>query len=268
LKSEEVTMPKHEETVQASVTRTLRAAVKVGDDYYTIEETITLPPSVNDEQIAQAVATGLRMYEAQRAAVEVQIRDLRDHVTAQPLPVQIREPDAPASEKQRQYMDYLLKELSWDHERLAAFAAERMLNLLTLTKREASELIDELKGILAGAADAETTEISDAAEEAPATIETVEEAPAAAAEEPAQPVADRQAILPIGERATQRQLRALERLVDERGIDLEGELRARFGDRVLADLSMDEAGQLLSEWQQRPRQLRPRSSAGNTRRAA
>lgn len=32
--SEESIMPKHEETNQASVTRTLRAAVKVGDDYY------------------------------------------------------------------------------------------------------------------------------------------------------------------------------------------------------------------------------------------
>jgi hypothetical protein len=259
-------MPKHEETVQASVTRTLRAAVKVGDDYYTIEESITLPPSAGDDQIAQAVATGLRMYEAQRAAVEAQLRDLREHVTSQPLPVQIREPDAPASEKQRQYMDYLLKELSWDNERLTAFAAERMLNLLTLTKREASELIDELKGMLAGAA--ETAATVDVADEAPEVAEPVKDAPEDTTDEPAQPIADHQAILPIGERATQRQLRALERLVDERGIDLEGELRARFGDRGLADLSMDEAGQLLSEWQQRPRQLRPRSSSGNSRRAA
>jgi len=253
-------MPKQEETVQPSVTRTLRAAVKVGDDYYTIEETITLPPTVSDEQIAQAVATGLRMYEAQRAAVEAQIRDLREHVVSQPLPVQIREPDAPASEKQRQYMDYLLKELSWDSEHLAAFAAERMLNVLTLTKREASELIDELKNILAGAA-------NDDASAEPEATEVEEEAPAAEAEQPA---AERQAILPIGERATQRQIRALERLVDERGIDLEGELRARFGGRTFGDLSMDEAGQLLSEWQQRPRQLRPRGTSADpsTRRAA
>jgi hypothetical protein len=258
-------MPKHEEMVPASVTRTLRAAVKVGDDYYTIEETITLPPSASDDQIAQAVAIGLRMYEAQRAAVEAQVRDLREHVVSQPLPVQIREPDAPASEKQRQYMDYLLKELSWDNERLVAFANERMLNLLTLTKREASELIDELKGLLAGAADAADTAEVTTSNQAPVEAEADE----SAAEEAAQPepTADRQAILPIGEQITQRQLRALERLVEERGIDLEGELRARFGDRTLADLSMDEAGQLLSEWQQRPRQLRPRTAA-NTRRAA
>lgn len=247
-------MSKSEQTAQTNVTRTLRAAIKVGDDYYTIEETISLPPTATDEQISQAVATGLRMYEAQRDAVEAQLRALREHVVTLPVPVQIREPDAPASDKQRAYMEYLLKELNWDHERLAAFASERMLNLLTLTKREASELIDELKGIAAGAA----------AEAAPLNGS---EAPAA--ENVAPPAeqlvtVDRQAILPIGERATQRQLRALERLVDERGIDLEGELRARFGSRELADLSMDEAGQLLSEWQQRPRQLR----AGHARRAA
>ncbi|MBV9791805.1 MAG: hypothetical protein JOZ51_26685, partial [Chloroflexi bacterium] len=231
-------MPKHEETVQPSVTRTLRAAVKVGDDYYTLEETITLPSTASDEQISQAVATGLRMYEAQRAAVEAQVRDLREHVVVQPLPVQIREPDAPASEKQRQYMDYLLKELSWDNEKLIAFASERMFNLLTLTKREASELIDQLKGVLAGEAETSESASETPTEAASAEAETPEaEAAPAEAESvapSAEPVAERQAILPIGERATQRQVRALERLVDERGIDLEGELRARFGDRGLS----------------------------------
>ena len=116
-------MSRNENAVQSAVTRTLRAAIKVGDDYYTIEETITLPPSASDEQIQEAVATGFRIYEAQREAVDAQVRSLREHVVAYPIPVQIREPDAPASEKQRAYMDYLLKELNWDHERLAAFAA-------------------------------------------------------------------------------------------------------------------------------------------------
>lgn len=234
------------EQSQSLVTRTFRAAVKIGDDYYTIEETIALPPTAGDDEISQAVATGLRVYEAQRAAVEEQLRGLREQLVAQPLPVQIREPDAPASEKQRTYMDYLLKELGWDNERLATFAVERNLNILTLTKREASELIDQLKQIHAGSPP-----------EAPAEDE---------AEEPQPNVEQRQAILPIGERATQRQVRALERLVEERGIDLESELHARFGNRELAELSMDEAGQLLSEWQQRPRQLRPQN--GGTRRAA
>lgn len=246
------------EQAQALVTRTMRAAVKIGDDYYTVEETIALPPAASDDQIAQAVATGLRIYEAQRTAVDTQVRALRDQVVSHAAPLQIREPDAPASEKQRAYMDYLLKELEWDGERLANFASERSLNVLTLTKREASELIDDLKGVLAGIDDA--PEAAAAAE--PVTSKQAEPVAAPVAEV----AQERQAILPIGERATPRQVRALERLVEERGIDIAGELRGRFGERAIQDLSMDEAGQLLSEWQQRPRQLRPREENG--RRAA
>jgi hypothetical protein len=238
-------MSKNEQVLQSLVSRTLRAAIKIGEDYYTIEETISLPPTASDDQIAQAVVTGLRIYEAQRTAVEAQLRDLREHIVVQPLPIQIKDPDAPASEKQRMYMDYLLKELHWDDDQLAAFAAEHMLDMLTLTKREASELIDELKALLDERTAGQSTET-------PAKPES-EEATTA----PVQQVA-----LPTGERATQRQVRALERLVEERGVDLEGEMQARFGGRTLADLSVEEAGQLLSEWQQRPRVLRP------TRRAA
>ena len=155
----------------------------------------------------------------------------------------MREPDAPASEKQRAYMDYLLKELGWDGE-LQSFVAARSLNLLTLTKREASELIDDLKGALAGVDDT--------------TVQAVAQSePAIAVDDDdlfSEPVAAPQ--VPIGERATPRQVRALERLVEERGIDLVAELRAHFGDRELSDLSMDEAGQLLSVFQQRPRTRR------------
>lgn len=232
---------------QSLVTRVMRAAVKIGDDYYTIEESVTLSATASEDEIREAVETGLRIYQAQRAAVELQVRELRDQVVAQPLPVQIREPDAPASEKQRTYMDYLLRELNWDNQQLADFAAERGHSLETLTKREASELIDQLKQIQSGGTDASAD---------------AEPQPAPAASAPA--AQQRQAVLPIGERATQRQLRALERLADERGIDLVGELSTRFGGRPLEELSMDEAGQLLSEWQQRPRQLR----AQNMRRAA
>jgi hypothetical protein len=230
---------KNEQIIQPVISRTLRAAVKVGDDYYTVEETISLPPTASDEQIAQAVATGLRIYEAQRAAVEAQLRNLREHVVAQPLPIQIKDPDAPASDKQRAYMDYLLKELQWDGEQLAAFAAEQMLDILTLTKREASELIAKLKALLDEHTDEEPAEAENETQQEP------------------EPVAVRQAILPVGERATPRQIRALERLAEERNIDLPAEMDARFDGRALDELSTDEAGQLLSEWQQRPRLLRP-----------
>ena len=223
-------------TAEMLVTRTLRAAVKIGDDYYTLKETIALPPTASDDEIAQAVATGLRIYQAQRGALDAQIAALRDGRAGSPPAM--REPDAPASEKQRAYMDYLLKELEWTSDQLAAFAAERELNVLTLTKREASALIDDLKGVLAGVDDTATEATG---QPAVAMLPALVESP------PVQP------IFPIGERATARQIRALERLVEERGIDLAAELRPRVGERGLAELSMDEAGQLLGEWQQRPR---------------
>lgn len=227
---------------QPTVSRTFRAAIRIGEDFYTVEETITLPIDAGDEEIAQAVDAGMRIYEAQRGAAETQIRTLRAQVAANPLPIQIRDPDAPASEKQRAYMDYLLGELGWDTDRLHTFVVERQLDLLTLTKREASELIDQLKGVL----DARGTE-GEPAEPA---------AEPAATEEPAaleQPTPLRQALLPVGDPATARQVKAIERLAEERGIDMIGELRVRYGGRAVNQLSIDEAGQLLTEWQQRPR---------------
>ena len=223
---------------QPTVSRTFRAAIRIGEDFYTVEETITLPIDAGDEEIAQAVDAGMRMYEAQRAAAEAQIRELRAQVVSNPLPIQIRDPEAPASDKQRAYMDYLLNELGWDSGRLHEFAAERQFDVLTLNKREASELIDQLKAQLE-ARGAEKNEAPD-----------VEEQPAAPT---ATPAVTRQAALPVGDLATQRQVKALERLADERGIDVAEELGARYGGRTIATLSIDEAGQLLTEWQQRPR---------------
>lgn len=252
------------------VTRTMRAAVKVGDDYFTIEETISLQPGATEDQIAQAICTGMMIYDVQCQAVEEQIQELRGRAASRPAP--IREPDAPASEKQRQYLEYLLKELGWSNEQLVQFATERQRNLLTLTKCECSELIDELKGVLAEQQErnAKQAEQRDAERNlgAQPTIEDIDRAmldgtldgPEDDENDPLgfnQSVQQQPQRLPIAERATQRQIRALERLVDERGIDLDGELRRRFGDRALGDLSMDEAGQLLSEWQQRPRVYRP-----------
>ncbi len=232
---------------QPLVTRTLRAAVKIGDDYYTIEETISLPPTANDDQIAQAVDAGLRMYTAQRAAVEAQVRNLREQVVSQPLPVQLREPDAPASDKQRAYMDFLARELNIDNDQLATIANEHNMDVQTLTKREASELIDVLKKRQeAGSADGAE---EDANEQAPAAVPAPQS-------KPAQPA------LPMGDRITQRQIRALDRLAEERGVDLDAEVQERFGDRPVDQLTTDEAGRLLGELQQRPRLLRP------TRRAA
>ena len=61
---------------EALVSRTYRAAIKSGDDYITIEETISLPPTASDSEIAQAVDTGLRIFRAQQSAVEAQMAEL------------------------------------------------------------------------------------------------------------------------------------------------------------------------------------------------
>ncbi len=224
---------------QPMVARTFRAAIRIGEDFYTVEETITLPIDAGDEEIARAVDVGMRIYTAQRAAAEGQIRELRAQVISSPLPVQIRDPDAPASDKQRAYMDYLLNELGWDTGRLHEFASERRFDILTLNKRDASELIDQLKAQL----EARTGE----KEPAPAQAQQ----PASAASQNPAPAPARQTILPVGDLATQRQVKALERLAEERGIDVADELAARYGGRQFDELSIDEAGQLLTEWQQR-----------------
>ena len=228
---------------QPTVSRTFRAAIRIGEDFYTVEETVTLPLDASDETIAQAVNTGLKIYEAQRMAAESQVRELRAQVATSPLPIQIREPDAPASDKQRSYLDYLVNELGWDQERLHAFATEHNYDLLKINKREASELIDRMKAQLDARGGDET---------APAA----EEAAPQQAEPVAEPEPAHQAILPVGDLATSRQVKALERLAEERAIDTSAEMAARYGGRALTQLSIDEAGQLLTEWQQRPRTMR------------
>lgn len=238
---EEVMATKNEQ--QPTVSRTFRAAIRIGEDFYTVEETVTLPLDASDETIAQAVNTGLKIYEAQRMAAESQVRELRAQVATSPLPIQIREPDAPASDKQRSYLDYLVNELGWDQERLHAFATEHNYDLLKINKREASELIDRMKAQLDARGGDET---------APAA----EEAAPQQAEPVAEPEPAHQAILPVGDLATSRQVKALERLAEERAIDTSAEMAAHYGGRALTQLSIDEAGQLLTEWQQRPRTMR------------
>lgn len=142
----------------------------------------------------------------------------------------ITDTDAPATEKQRAYMEYLRNELGWNNDRLLAFAAEHDWNILTITRRECSELIDRLKGVQAAG--------------------------------DSSPVAAQTRRVPEAERATRRQLRALERLMEERRIsesEARADMRRIVGHdiEIFSDLSMDEAGQLLSEWQQRPRKINP-----------
>ncbi len=50
------------------VSRTLRAAIKVGDHYWTVETALTLPVGATDADISAALALSARIYEAQQAA--------------------------------------------------------------------------------------------------------------------------------------------------------------------------------------------------------
>src|SRR3989442_164497 len=48
------------------VSRTYRAAIRIGEDFITLEETIALPLDASDDEVAQAVELGWRIYRAQR----------------------------------------------------------------------------------------------------------------------------------------------------------------------------------------------------------
>lgn len=199
-------------TQECSVTRTYRAALKLGEDYVTLEETITLPVGASDEDIEEAVKLGLRIYTAQQAAIEAQIQSLRE-AQGTPAPITVRDPDSPASDKQRNYIATLQEQLAWTSEQLLSYAHEQNIDLITLTKGQASSFIESLKKL----AD-ERVRYNDAPKSAP---------------------------------ATERQLQALTKMAQARNLDLEGEVRSRYG-IALDDLTHEQAANLLTELQRNP----------------
>ncbi|MCS6880537.1 MAG: hypothetical protein RMK84_13725 [Oscillochloridaceae bacterium] len=210
---------------ERTVTRTYRAAIRLGEDYITLEETITLPIDASDEDVQQAVELGWRIYRAQREAIEQQVAGVRE-AQGPPPAITVRDPDAPASEKQRNYIATLQDQLNWTSDQLTAFAGEQGVDLVTMTKGQASSFIDELKKLAEERA-------RYAAEPRARSIEA-----ARAVDEGALP-------------ATEKQLQALARLAHSRGLDLDAELVRRFG--VDSDaLSGEQARALISEWQSRP----------------
>ncbi len=216
------------------VTRTYRAAIRVGEDYITIEETISLPPTASDSDIAQAVDTGLRIYRAQQAAIESQMQAIRElHPSG---PVRILDPESPASDKQRSYLEYLIATLNVSDEQMQRTLREHSASYETLTKGAASEIIDQLKQQLDQRGTAEVAETAVGA--APGS----EQVPLTEA------VATR---TPTGNPASTRQIAALQRVAAQHGIDLADELRSRFGTATVEELSSAEAGALLQELQSR-----------------
>lgn len=206
-----------------SVTRTYRAAVRLGEDFITLEETITLPPNASDDEVQQAVELGWRIYRAQREAVEQQVASVREAQGAH-APITVRDPDAPASDKQRNYIATLQDNLTWTSEQLSAYAAEHSVDLVTMTKGQASSFIDGLKKLAdeRGRYQAESRS------------RAVADDPLAEAPQP----------------ASERQLQALARLAQSRALDLDEVTERRFGVGS-TELSDEQARMLLSEWQPR-----------------
>jgi len=231
---------------ESLITRIYRAAIRSGDDYITIEETIALPPTASDADISQAVDTGLRIFRAQQAAVEAQVASIRDAHPA--APVRIADPEAPASEKQRSYLEYLVTTLELPDAQMQTTLREHGTSYETLTKGQASEIIDRLKGQLDGRS---STPASDNNAPAPtnaqAEIAVATPTPAPAAPTPAVAPANRD-----GTPASTRQIAALQRVAGQHGVDLLAEVRSRFGAGSLDDLNVTEAGALLQELQNRP----------------
>ncbi|GAB4433446.1 MAG: hypothetical protein OHK0015_22220 [Chloroflexi bacterium OHK40] len=207
-----------------SVTRTYRAAVRLGEDFITLEETITLPLEATDEDVQRAVELGWRIYRAQREAVEQQVGSVREAQSA--TTITVRDPDAPASDKQRNYIATLQDQLSWTNEQLASYAGEHSVDLVTMTKGQASTFIDGLKKL---------------------AEERARYGGEARPRSGGDPLGDGSGSQP----ASERQLQALARLAQSRALDLDEEAERRFG-VASGDLSDEQARMLLGEWQPRP----------------
>lgn len=188
------------------ITRTYRAAIRLGEDFITLEETITLPLEASDEEITQAVELGWRIYTAQHTALERQVAALREAHGPQAAPASpgVRDPEAPASEKQRSYIARLQRSLRWSEEEMRSYASERGYDLLVLSKGQASEFIDGLKRL------SEEAEPYDAS---------------------AHPL-------------TEQQHKALGRLAGQRGLDLDAEAR-RLYSVAAGELTEQQASELI-----------------------
>ncbi|MCU0493525.1 MAG: hypothetical protein MUD01_18210 [Chloroflexaceae bacterium] len=212
---------------ERSVSRTYRAAIRLGEDFITLEETITLPIDASDDEVQQAVELGWRIYNAQRAAVEGQIHGVREAQGA-PAPITVRDPEAPASDKQRNYISVLQEDLTWNSEQLASYADDQGVDLVNMTKGQASVFIDTLKKLSEERGRYQTNR-------EPAQGRSAEASHAAA-----------------GPAATERQMQALLKLAQVRGVDLEAETQQRFGVAPAA-LNSDQASAILSDWQRTTR---------------
>lgn len=228
---------------ERTVSRTYRAAIRIGEDFITLEETIALPLDASDDEVQQAVDLGWRIYRAQREAAEAQASEIRSAIGT-PQPITVRDPDSPASDKQRNYIATLQEQISWNGEQLANYAREQEVDLVTMTKGQASVFIDGLKKL----AEERSNGYAEAAR-AKATTSSARPAEPAPARQP-EPAPNGRTT-PVNEK----QIHAMERLAQQQGLDLDMESRKRFNVAVHG-LTYEQASTLLRELQ-RPAGRRP-----------
>lgn len=202
----------------AHVTRTLRADIRLGDDAVTLEVSMTLPLDADDVQLEQALQLSQRLHERHYPAFARQLQQLRESV-AGPLPeaeASVGRDAEPASHRQRSYIAALQEDHGWSAAQLHAFARRHGCELETLTRRQASLLIEELRR------SQETAELPAEVSRRPILI---------------------------------RQRHALTQIAAQRGLDLAAEVLSRYGCSP-EQLTADQAAQLLQQWQVVPARSR------------
>jgi hypothetical protein len=229
------------------VSRTYRAAIRIGEDFITMEETIALPLDASDEEVTQAVELGWRIFRAQREAADAQVTDIRSAIGT-PAPITVRDPDSPASDKQRNYIVTLQDNLAWNSEHLAAYAEEQNVDLVTMTKGQASVFIDGLKKLTEERAAYGDSARAKAPASASQNARPAE--PAAAAPSPSASSAPNAALV------NDKQIHAMERLAQQQGLNLDAESRRRFG-VATQSLTYEQASSLLRDLQRPANGRRP-----------
>jgi hypothetical protein len=232
---------------QRMVSRTYRAAIRIGEDFITMEETIALPLDASDEEVTQAVDLGWRIFRAQREAADAQVTDIRSAIGT-PAPITVRDPDSPASDKQRNYIVTLQDNLAWNSEHLAAYAEEQNVDLVTMTKGQASVFIDGLKKLTEERAAYGDSARAKAPASASQNARPAE--PAAAAPSPSPSSAPNAALV------NDKQIHAMERLAQQQGLNLDAESRRRFG-VATQSLTYEQASSLLRDLQRPANGRRP-----------
>ena len=119
----------------ATVTRVMRASIKIGHDFLTLEESVVLPVGANDAAIAEAVATGLRIFQAQQSAIEEQISGIRANPPAPRSP-------KPATANQISFIERLAGNVGHS---IASAVETCGFVVEGLTSDQASRVIDLLK---------------------------------------------------------------------------------------------------------------------------